>query len=241
MFTRGGTRIELVDLPGVYSLLAASPEESIARDEILSGLRERGDPGDGCRSLERNLHLTAQLTEMGVPVVYALNMSDEAEAGLRFDLERLSGLLGGPVATTAATATGWARCWRRRWRPRPAASARAGCITGWTLSRRWRRLPNASRATMRCRRAAGRPLLDGLEDPHAPAGAVETARQEGVRLEKRGGRPVDVQLAEARYGFALGAATEASQSEAHHVRRDRRCGWMPCCCTASGDCRFSWR
>ena len=37
VFTRGKTRIELVDLPGVYSLLAASPEESIARDEILSG------------------------------------------------------------------------------------------------------------------------------------------------------------------------------------------------------------
>ncbi|MDD4342200.1 MAG: ferrous iron transport protein B, partial [Kiritimatiellae bacterium] len=64
-------------------------------------------------------------------------------------------------------------------------------------------------------------LLDGLDDPHAPAGAVEAARQEAERLEKRGGRPVDVQLAEARYGFALGVAREANQGKAHHVRRDR--------------------
>ena len=101
VFTHGGTRIELVDLPGVYSLLAASPEESIARDEILSGAADVVIQVMDATNLERNLHLTAQLTEMGVPVVYALNMSDEAEAnGLRFDLERLSGLLGGPVVPT---------------------------------------------------------------------------------------------------------------------------------------------
>ena len=77
-----------MDLPGVYSLLAASPEEAIARDEILSGSAGVVIQVLDATNLERNLHLTAQLTEMGVPLVYALNMSDEAEAhGLKFDLE----------------------------------------------------------------------------------------------------------------------------------------------------------
>ena len=100
-FVRAGLRIELVDLPGVYSLLAASPEEAIARDEILSGNASVVIQVLDATNLERNLHLTAQLTEMGVPVVYALNMSDEAEAGgLKFDLELMAGLMGGLVVPT---------------------------------------------------------------------------------------------------------------------------------------------
>ena len=100
-FTRDGIKIELVDLPGVYSLLAASPEEVIARDEILSGTAGVVIQVLDATNLERNLHLTAQLTEMGVPVVYALNMSDEAAAnGLVFDLPLMGQLLGGPVVPT---------------------------------------------------------------------------------------------------------------------------------------------
>ena len=67
-FTRDGIKIELVDLPGVYSLLAASPEEVIARDEILSGSAGVVIQVLDATNLERNLHLTAQLTEMGVPI-----------------------------------------------------------------------------------------------------------------------------------------------------------------------------
>ncbi|MDD4342052.1 MAG: FeoB small GTPase domain-containing protein, partial [Kiritimatiellae bacterium] len=100
-FVHHGNRIELVDLPGVYSLLASSPEEVIARDEILSGSADVVIQIVDATNLERNLHLTAQLTEMGVPVVYALNMSDEAAAkGLQFDVELLASLLGGPVVPT---------------------------------------------------------------------------------------------------------------------------------------------
>ena len=100
-FVRDGLALELVDLPGTYSLLAASPEEAIARDEILSGAAGVVIQVLDATNLERNLHLTAQLTEMGVPLVFALNMSDEAEAhGLKFDLELMSALLGGPVVPT---------------------------------------------------------------------------------------------------------------------------------------------
>lgn len=225
VFTRGKTRIELVDLPGVYSLLAASPEESIARDEILSGSADVVIQVMDATNLERNLHLTAQLTEMGVPVVYALNMSDEAEAnGLRFDLDLLSSLLGGPVVpTNGSNGDGVGALLEAALEM--AASGRIctgrvfyGLDIESSVAAIAERFEGDDAVSARRRAIA---LLDGLDDPHAPAGAVEAAGQEAGRLEKRGGRPVDVQLAEARYGFALGAATEASQSEAHHVRRDR--------------------
>ena len=60
-FQHEGQRIELVDLPGVYSLLAASPEEVIARDEILAGDASVVIQVIDATNLERNLHLTAQL------------------------------------------------------------------------------------------------------------------------------------------------------------------------------------
>ena len=224
-FTRDGIKIELVDLPGVYSLLAASPEEVIARDEILSGTAGVVIQVLDATNLERNLHLTAQLTEMGVPVVYALNMSDEAAAnGLVFDLPLMGQLLGGPVVpTNGSTGAGTDAL---------LAAAQLLAATGQ---------PGASRlhygldieqsikdiaehfegddAVSARRRAVA--LLDGMADPHAPAAATTVAAREAVRLTKRGGRPLDVQLAEARYGFALGVATEVVRATGHHVRRDR--------------------
>ncbi len=224
-FTRDGMKIELVDLPGVYSLLAASPEEVIARDEILSGVAGVVIQVVDATNLERNLHLTAQLTEMGVPVVYALNMSDEAAAnGLVFDLPLMGRLLGGPVVpTNGNTGDGTDAL---------LAAAQLLAATGQTRSGRVNYgldIEQAIKAiaeqfegddAVSARRAAVA-LLDGLSDPHAPAAATATAARETARLTKRGGRPLDVQLAEARYGFALGVATEVVRSTGHHVRRDR--------------------
>ena len=224
-FVRAGFRIELVDLPGVYSLLAASPEEAIARDEILSGNAGVVIQVLDATNLERNLHLTAQLTEMGVPVVYALNMSDEAEAGgLKFDLELMAGLMGGPVVPTNGStgdgveallsaarlvAAGGRVCTGRVYYGADLECGIAAVAEQF----------EGDDAVSARRRAVA--LLDGIPDPHAPAAAKEIAARETARLESRGGRPVDVQIAEARYGFALGVATEAMQAEAHHVRRDR--------------------
>ena len=225
VFKHEGRRIELVDLPGVYSLLAASPEEAIARDEILSGAASAVIQVMDATNLERNLHLTAQLTEMGVPTVYALNMSDEAEAnGLKFDLELLASLLGGPVvATNGSNGDGV---------PELLSAALRVADEGRPCTGRVHYGPDLEAsiaavaeqfegddAVLARRRAVA--LLDGLADPHAPASALETAAREIARLEKRGSRPADVQMAEARYGFALGVATEAAHSEAHHVRRAR--------------------
>ena len=224
-FIRAGNEIELVDLPGVYSLLAASPEEAIARDEILSDQADVVIQVVDATNLERNLHLTAQLTEMGVPTVYALNMSDEAEShGLKFDLELMAALLGGPVVPTNGsngdgTDALLAAAQRVAATGAPGASrVNYGLDMEASIEAVAEQFEGDDAVSARRRAIA---LLDGLPDPHAPAGAREAAAREAMRLEKRGGRPLDVQLAEARYGFALGVATEATRESSPQVRHAR--------------------
>ncbi|HSM34077.1 MAG TPA: FeoB small GTPase domain-containing protein [Anaerolineae bacterium] len=92
----------IIDLPGTYSMSALSPEEIIARDYLLS--REPSVVIDvvDATNLERNLYLTSQLLELGIPLVVALNVSDSARSkGIRIDTVRLSQLLGGaPIVET---------------------------------------------------------------------------------------------------------------------------------------------
>ena len=99
-----GREVTIVDLPGIYSLTAQSEDERVSRDYILSG-----EPGlvvnilDGT-NLERNLYLTTQLLEMGVPVLAVVNMMDLAETGgIRIDLRQLEKGLGCPVVGISAT------------------------------------------------------------------------------------------------------------------------------------------
>jgi ferrous iron transport protein B len=102
-YTLEDHKLHLVDLPGTYSLTAYSLEEVVARDFIV---RER--PAlvvniVDATNLERNLYLTLQFMEMGVPVCMALNMMDVATAkGIEIDVRRLSQLLGIPVIPTIA-------------------------------------------------------------------------------------------------------------------------------------------
>lgn len=98
----GGYRLEIIDLPGTYSLSPYSPEELYIRSYITGD--ERPDLVlnviDTC-NLERNLYLTLQLKELGLPVVVALNMFDEFIARKEyFDYPRLSRLLGVPMIPT---------------------------------------------------------------------------------------------------------------------------------------------
>ena len=101
--TYGEDSINLVDLPGIYSLSPYTLEERVARKFLLE---ERPDVVinivDAC-NLERNLYLTTQLMELGIPMVIALNMMDEAEQkGYEISPEKLQVLLGVPVKTIAA-------------------------------------------------------------------------------------------------------------------------------------------
>ncbi|MCF8028379.1 MAG: ferrous iron transport protein B [Desulfobacteraceae bacterium] len=93
----------LVDLPGTYSMTAYSLEEVIARDFIATQKPAVVVDIVDAANLERNLYLTLQIIEMGVPVCIALNMMDVAKSrGVRIDAPRLSALLGVPVVPTVA-------------------------------------------------------------------------------------------------------------------------------------------
>jgi ferrous iron transport protein B len=102
---RDGEEIQIVDLPGTYSLTAYSLEEMIARDYIIEEKPEVVIDVMDAANLERNLYLAIQILELDAPVVLALNMSDIADArGLRIDVEKLSQGLGGtPVVRTVAS------------------------------------------------------------------------------------------------------------------------------------------
>lgn len=105
----GDAAVELVDLPGTYSLAPRSPDELVTV-QVLTGERVGERPVDvivcvvNAALLERNLFLVSQLLEFGLPVVVALNMIDSAQArGITIDPEGLSRNLGVPVVATSAT------------------------------------------------------------------------------------------------------------------------------------------
>ncbi|MCD6378728.1 MAG: ferrous iron transport protein B [Planctomycetes bacterium] len=99
--TYKGVRIEVVDLPGTYSLTAYSIEEVIARNFIIDNSPDVVVDIIDASNLERNLYLATQIIELGVPLVLAFNMSDLAKSrGFKIDTEKLSGLLGVPIVET---------------------------------------------------------------------------------------------------------------------------------------------
>ena len=98
-----GSALELVDVPGIYSLTVSSPVERAAKKLLL------GDEVDvivnllNASLLSRSLELTLELRELGVPMVVCLNMMDEAERkGISISAEKLSEMLGVPVVKTIA-------------------------------------------------------------------------------------------------------------------------------------------
>lgn len=105
-----GIPVELIDLPGAYSLQAATPDEQVASDYLLGCIVNR-EPPDAllvtvdASNLERNLFLASQVLELGMPTVIALTMVDIAERhGMRINTEKLSGELGCPVLAVNAKA-----------------------------------------------------------------------------------------------------------------------------------------
>ena len=93
----------VTDLPGIYSLSPYTLEEVVSRDYLL-----KDDPDVivnlvDATNIERNLYLTTQMIETGIPVVIALNMADLlAKRGIKIDIERLSMLLDCPIVETSA-------------------------------------------------------------------------------------------------------------------------------------------
>ncbi len=109
-FSQHGRRMQIIDLPGAYSLAARSPDEAVMRDVLLGRRADTPRPDRvvcivDATNLERNLYLVSQILDLGLPVIVALNMMDLAVAnGLRIDVDALAARLGVPVVTCQANA-----------------------------------------------------------------------------------------------------------------------------------------
>lgn len=153
-----GQGVEVVDLPGTYSLSPKSVDERVAFDALVG--RIPGEPPPDvvvcvvdATNLERNLYLVTQVLDLGLPVLVALNMTDAAdEAGIEVDAEALAERLGTPVVRIAArTGAGLDRLRQSVLSPPPPAEGVA-----------WRAMPAVE--------AALEPLADqlGEEAPDVP-------------------------------------------------------------------------
>ncbi|MGC8854953.1 MAG: Fe(2+) transporter permease subunit FeoB, partial [Halothiobacillaceae bacterium] len=204
----GGRTFQVVDLPGTYALDAAHADialdERIARDwvqesdaDLIVNIVDAGN-------LERNLYLTLQLAEMGVPLLIALNMVDLAEAqGKRIDAEALAQQLGCPVVPiVAAEGRGIAElktAIAEAVQTRPRASVLVEYAPG--LEHAIVELAQAlkEKATGQPPRWLALRLLEG--DPKARAQAGEALAAQASRLAQPLGE-LDLLVADARYGMA---------------------------------------
>jgi ferrous iron transport protein B len=230
----GGEDVTIVDLPGIYALLATSEDERVARDYILSG-----EPGlivdiVDATNLERNLFLTTQLLDMGVPLVVLVNMMDMAGAqAIAIDVGELSARLGCPVVPIAATRKGDLRraltaleaAWRARRQPGTAVAQQAAIeavASQWGDELRG----VAGRLGTNSRWLALKLLeRDGWATGNVvESGALSRQQIEDVvgGLEAELGEPADIALAEARYLFIESVAgASMRRPPARETRSDR--------------------
>ncbi len=108
-FSQHGRRMQIIDLPGAYSLNARSPDEAVLRDVLLGRRSGTARPDRiicvvDASNFERNLYLVTQVLELRLPTILVLNMIDVAEDKLwRIDVDALSQRLGVPVIPMTAT------------------------------------------------------------------------------------------------------------------------------------------
>lgn len=93
-----GNRFTIVDLPGTYSINARSPEEKIVVDYLMESKLDFVVDVIDSANIERNLFLTVQLLERGIPLMLYMNMTDSAQSrGVKFDVKKLEACFGYPV------------------------------------------------------------------------------------------------------------------------------------------------
>ncbi len=108
-YTASGDPLRIIDLPGTYSLTAYTQEEFVVRMVLINNRPDAIINIVNASALERNLYLTVQLLELGIPIVIALNMIDEAQShGMTINPEKLSAKIGIPIVETVAR-TGYGR------------------------------------------------------------------------------------------------------------------------------------
>ncbi len=235
--THGDVRLDVVDLPGTYSLTAYSIEEVVTRNFLLDEKPDVVVDIVDSSNLERNLYLATQLMELGVPLVLAFNMSDVAASrGYNIDEEKLSELLGVPIVNTVG----------HKGKGISELLDAALASVGKTTSEQ--RYPNYGREVephilqltelveQKCSKQRSRwfaiKLLENDDETIKRLGQVcpehiEELTLEAERIRKHiesiCGDVAEIIFADRRYGFISGACTEAvTQSvERRHEHSDR--------------------
>lgn len=232
----GGVEIEVVDLPGTYSLTAYTIEERVARDAVLDPNLDLVIDVVDASNADRNFYLTTQLMEIGKPVVIALNMSDVARAnGVEMDIERLSALFSAPVVETVGHRGGGVQELlkaavqraRQKTMPPPPRLRYGDALDAALdeLSARADAQAAAARLGVPPRWLALKLLeedsaiIERVAEPHLREAARALARP----LAERAGDRIEVLTADARYGFISGVCHSALRQTAQirHTRSDR--------------------
>jgi ferrous iron transport protein B len=230
----GDVEITFVDLPGTYSLTAYSAEELVARNFIVDDKPDVVVDIVDSSNLERNLYLTVQLIETGVPLVVAFNMSDEAKArGYEFDTGKLSRFFGAPIVKTVGYKGEGMDL---------LLDAIISVASRETVSRKGHALNYGHEIEGEVVKIEGMlngpfverygarwlalKLLENDREVRAKVNSAEIDAQiekSADHLERILGDPPETAIAAARYGFISGACQEAVRStiEIRHTKSDR--------------------
>jgi ferrous iron transport protein B len=209
----GGQTVTVVDLPGIYALDAeaeGSVDEAIARDYLLSGAAQVVVDIVDASNLERNLYLTTQVLEMGLPLVVALNMTDVAqEHGTHVNPKLLSERLGCPVvAMIAANGQGveeLKHCLNEFLSApyRPQAQVVYPTVIEEALSVLTPAIAGSSHPAPRDRWAALKLLeYDDSHSPQLSGNLVQQVAEQRHRIHQVLGEDIDIVVADSRYGYA---------------------------------------
>ena len=222
-----GGPMNVVDLPGTYSLNARSDEERVARRFLLDERPDVVVDVVDSSNLERNLHLAVQLMELEVNLALVLNMSDVAHSqGQRLDLTRLGELTGAVVAETVGHRGGGIDALKQSLRDAAARPARSPRVDyGDDLEREIELLQDWVSGLDDLRfplRYAAVKLLEGDMEVLAAVEARVPDRDalrehlNGVneRLQRKYKDTAAVLIADRRYGFAAGLAREVTRRPA---------------------------
>ena len=217
-----GSAVDLLDLPGAYSLAANSPDEMIVVD-VLLGQRQDAPAVDAVLSildatnLRRNMYLLSQVMEAGLPIVVALNMSDLAESRhIDIDAESLSRRLGVPVVPICASRRQGLDALRQAL----AGSLGSGPVTYPSLPRFPRSLRQQVDALVRA--------VDETDGASAPLSKVEALRalvdtdgHAESRLRDRLGPQFAETIGEMRRGVGIHAPLASFESESRYMWVDQ--------------------
>ena len=210
-FELQGRTITVYDLPGIYSLDASSIDEEVTRDYLLSRDASLIINVVDAANLERNLYLTAQLLEMGVPIVLVLNMMDIArKRGIDINFNKLSQELGCPVVPVVAVSGEGIDMLKQEILAITAGEHSGGFrlahdeIVEQAIADLMPRLEKCSIAAKDNLHWLALKLLESDDNAQNQCGAsvLDTVEKWKTAIEERAGEDADIHIADSRFSHA---------------------------------------